>query len=67
MTSELTWLKEARKARHMTTYEVAAKAGISQGYYSQIENGVRKATVPVAKRIAAVLLFHWVAFFPDAA
>lgn len=67
MTNDLKWLKEARQARRLTTYEVAAKAGISQGYYSQIENGARNVSVPIAKKIAAVLLFDWTAFFRDVA
>lgn len=61
------WLKEARRVRGLTTYEVASRAGVSQGYYSQIENGSRRASVAVAKRIAAVLLFDWTMFFRDSA
>lgn len=64
---ELKWLKEARENRKLTTYEVAARAQISQGFYSQIENGARRASVEVAKKIASVLLFDWTAFFRDVA
>lgn len=65
--TELTWLKEARVNRNLTTYEVAARAQISQGFYSQIENGARRASVKVAKQIASVLLFDWTVFFRDVA
>ena len=65
--TELKWLKEARENRKLTTYEVAARAQISQGFYSQIENGARRASVEVAKKIASVLLFDWTHFFRDVA
>lgn len=63
----LSWLKEARKVRNLTTYVVAQRAGISQAYYSQIENGVRNASVSAAKKIATVLLFDWTMFYRDTA
>lgn len=64
---KLTWLEEARKARGLTTYETAEKAGISQSGYAQIETGRRKPSVQMAKKIAAVLLFDWTVFFRDVA
>ena len=67
MACERKWLKEARQTRKMATYEVAAKAQISQTHYSDIENGKRGPSVKMAKRIAAVLLFDWTAFFRDVA
>ena len=33
------WLKIKRLEKKMSMVEVAAKAGIAQGYYSDIENG----------------------------
>lgn len=59
------WLKELRKERNMTMAEVAKKAGISQSYYRDIENGRRGYEVPVrtATAIAEVLGFPWEKFF----
>ena len=64
---ERCWLKEARQARRLTTYEVAEKTQISQTHYSDIENGKRNPSVRMAKKIAAVLLFDWTVFFRDVA
>lgn len=58
-----TWLKEARTNRGLTLKHVATAAGISECYYSQIENGKRNASPPVAKKIAAVLNISWQLFF----
>ena len=65
--NSLEWLKAIRKRAGMTTYAVAQAVGISQSYYSLIENGAKTPTVPVAKRIAQLLLFPWTDFFRDPA
>ena len=57
------WLKEIRNSKGLTMKEVSTKADISECYYSQIEGGVRNASVPVAKKIAEVLGFSWQKFF----
>ena len=57
------WLKEARHKMGLTLKSVATSAGISECYYSQIENGKRNASPPVAKRIASVLGVSWQKFF----
>lgn len=57
------WLKELRRSAQLTMKELAAKAGISECYYSQIESGHRRASVAVAKKIAAVLDVPWEKFF----
>ena len=44
-----------RENRNMTQTEVARRAGISQGYYSDIESGLRCPSPDVASRIAGVL------------
>ncbi len=59
------WLKNFRVQANQTLAEVAVKAGISESYYCQIENGVRNAPVHTAKKIAAVLGFDWQKFFED--
>jgi transcriptional regulator with XRE-family HTH domain len=43
--------------------EVGLMANISESMYSLIENGKRRPSVDVAKRIAAVLNFDWTLFF----
>lgn len=59
------WLEEIRKRQGLTTYTVASNAGISQSYYSAIENGSRGCPVPTAKKIAAALGFDWKRFYED--
>ena len=57
------WLKKIRTKANKTMKNVAENAGISECYYSQIENGARNASVSVAKKIAEVLGFDWQKFF----
>lgn len=59
------WLRDLRTEAGMTQDEVAAKACISRGSYANIENGERRPSVEVAKRIAAVLGFEWTRFFEE--
>ena len=58
-------LKEIRKKANMTSKETAQKSGISYQHYNFIENGVRRPSVKVAKRIAEVLGFEWTRFYED--
>lgn len=58
-----TWLKKIRLENKFTMKALAIKAGISECYYSQIENGVRDCPVKTAKKIAEVLGFDWQKFF----
>lgn len=59
------WLKETRIACAMTGEEVGAAADITQQHYNFIENGKRRPSVEVAKRIAEVLGFEWTRFYED--
>ena len=52
-----------RKKKNLTMREVGLMANISESMYSLIENGKRRPSVDVAKRIAAVLNFDWTLFF----
>lgn len=52
-----------RKKKNLTMREVGLMANISESMYSLIENGKRRPSVDVAKRIAAVLDFDWTLFF----
>lgn len=62
-----TWLKQIREQQNLTTAEIGNLSGISQSYYSLIENGMRgnPLNVDVAKRIAAVMHFDWTRFYED--
>ena len=57
------WLLEKRNNANLTQEEVAIKANIKRPYYSQIELGVRRPSVKVAKEIATIIGFDWVLFF----
>ena len=48
-------VKSIRKWRGMTQAEVAEKAGIGQGYLSEIESREKKGTEETLKRLAAAL------------
>lgn len=61
----MTWLKELRTEKGLTQKQVAEEADVARGAYSNIENEERRPSVPVAKRIAAVLEFDWTRFFED--
>lgn len=58
-------LKTIRQEKAETMLSVARKSDITEGYYSMIENGMRRPSVEVAKRIAAVLGFDWTRFFEE--
>ena len=57
------WLIEIRNGRAQA--QIAEAAGITQQMYSAIELGERRPSVEVAKKIAAVMGFHWTRFFED--
>ena len=57
------WLRELRKEKGMSRKEAAKAAGMSVSYLDSIENGSRNASVPAAKKLAAVLGFSWTKFF----
>lgn len=60
-------LKWFRKVNDLTQEQLAKEAGVSQSLIWKIENGQRKPSVKVAKRIAAVLGFPWTDFFKESA
>lgn len=51
------WLKKIRIKSGKTQKEVADNAGITDAHYNYIENGNRRPSPEVAKRIAKVLGF----------
>lgn len=60
-------LELLRKSSGKSQAEIAEAIGISRAAYSNIENGKRRPSVEVAKRIAAALGFEWTRFYEDGA
>lgn len=54
-----------RLDRGLTMKQISNELDISESYYSLIENGERRPSVSVAKRIGAVLGFDWTKFFEE--
>lgn len=61
------WLKAIREKKRLSQAEVAERAGISQSYYCDIENGMKGSELPVstARGIAKALGFKWTKFYED--
>lgn len=59
------FLKTKRSKHNFTMRQVSEACGISESYYSMIENGERRPSVEIAKKIASVLEFDWTLFYPD--
>ena len=59
----LEWLKSRRKELGFTQNQIAKLSGIKQGYYTQIENGVRNPSVRLAKKLGEILGVEWTKFF----
>ena len=57
------WLREIRGKR--SQLEIANQCGVSHQMYNFIENGKRRPSVAVAKRIGAALGFDWTRLFND--
>lgn len=62
---DMKWLKEIRAEKEMTQEMVALRADVARAAYSNIEIGVRRPSVEVAKRIGAVLGFDWTRFYEE--
>ena len=60
-------MKLIRKSLELTQEQLAQYAGVSQSLIVQLENGNRKPSVKVAKRIASILGFDWTDFFKETA
>lgn len=57
------WLEEIRNQAGLKQYQVANQTGISRGYYSAIENGIRKTPGDVALKISMILNFPMEKFY----
>ena len=56
-------LRDERSAKKLTLCEVSKELGISECYLSQLENGKRKPSIVVAKRLAKYYKMDWTKFF----
>ena len=50
-----TTVRKSRESRSMTQKALASRLGVSQGYVSQLENGGRKVSPRLQKKLASVL------------
>jgi len=55
LSKQLKRLRNGRIAKKLTQRELADIVGISESYYCQLENGVRRMSLPVAQKIAMAL------------
>ena len=58
-------LREIRRGQQFSQKSVANAAGISRAAYANIENGKRRPSPKVAKRIGGFLGFDWTRFYDD--
>lgn len=58
-------LKKIREDKNLTQDELSRKIGLSRCSYTNIENGIRKPSVDVAKRIGKELGFPWIMLFDE--
>lgn len=62
---DITNIAEERKRASKSQEDMAIAVGLSRAGYANIEAGKRKPSVPVAKKIAAVLGFDWTRFYEE--
>jgi DNA-binding XRE family transcriptional regulator len=56
-------LAEVRKAAGMTQADLGKRVGVVRQAIGNIETGLSKPSIKVAKRIGSVLNFDWTEFF----
>lgn len=59
------YLRDLRIKQGWTMAQSAKGIGISESYYSLIENGERRPSVEIAKKIANLFGFDWTLFYDD--
>ena len=59
------WLIEKRRNKQISQEELAKKCDVSQVTIARIENGERRPSPELAKKIADVLNFSWTKFSED--
>ena len=58
-------LREKRIEQKLTQKDLASEMDIDISYISLLENGKRKTSVPLAKKLGKFLDFNWTDFFED--
>jgi len=48
-------LRKARQSRQLTQFELSQQTGLAQAYLSQLESGLRQASLDSAQRLAQAL------------
>ena len=59
------WLIQKRHLLNMSQSEIAIRIGISQNYYSWLEQGKRRPSPQIAKKIGKELEIPWILFYID--
>ena len=59
------WLETMRKEAGQSQKALSEQLGIAQATLSNIENGKRRPSVDVSKKIGAALGFDWTRFYED--
>ena len=49
------FIRSRRMTLNLTQYEVASRAGTTQGYLCKVENGMREPTITLALKLCDVL------------
>lgn len=57
------WLAKARCAKGLNQDECSCQVGVSYSLYSKIEQGERRPSPEVAKKISNLLGIEWTKFF----
>lgn len=58
-------LKDIRAEKNLTMKQVSVSVGISESYYCLLENGIRRPSISVAKKLGAALGFDWTLLFEN--
>jgi len=59
------WLRAIRENNGLSQKEVAGSTDITVQHYNYIENGERRPSPEIARKIAAVLGFEWTRFYEE--
>lgn len=58
-------LKDKRTEKKMSQEELANQCGVFRTHISNIEKGITKPSVNLAKKIGQILEFDWTEFYED--
>jgi len=58
-------MQSKRKEKKLTQREVAKYLEVSRQYYNDLENGKRRPSVELSKKIGEVLDIDWTIFFAE--